>query len=239
MPTTCSWCGLGAAGSADRRRRDDGLGAARRRGRGGRPERAARRASAVRRRRSRSRQPARLLDGPGRGPPARPERLRETLVDLQQSAGGLGASEARFRALLEAHPNAVLAVDEDGLIKGTCSTAEMFGYGAGHRRATDRRPGRCPEADVAARLRGQRRRSPPRDERPSCGGRRDLPGRGRDQPILELEGRPSQLAVISDVTWRQEADQVRYGSSGRALARKPSPRSAPSTVAPRSSRSGR
>ena len=31
---------LGAAGSADRRRRDDGLGAARRRGRGGRPERA-------------------------------------------------------------------------------------------------------------------------------------------------------------------------------------------------------
>ena len=26
---------------------------------------------------------------------------------------------------------------------------------------------------------------------------------------FELEGRPSQLAVISDVTWRQEADQVR------------------------------
>jgi PAS domain S-box-containing protein len=118
------------------------------------------------------------------------------------------ASEARFRALLEAAPAAILALDEDDRVTwATRQAGELFGT------AEDELVGR-PLADLVVRP-----RDPSRDE---IGGRAvqrsETIGRRTDgtdfpaemaQTTFELEGRPFQLAVISDITWRNEADQIR------------------------------
>jgi PAS domain S-box-containing protein len=118
------------------------------------------------------------------------------------------ASEARFRALLEADPNAILALDEEsnvswatrqaGVLFG-CEVDRLIGVGLG---------------DLVALH---------KDETPMTGGdrpifRSETTGRRMDgthfpaeiaRSTFELDGRPFQVAVLSDVTWRHEADQIR------------------------------
>ena len=119
------------------------------------------------------------------------------------------ASEARFRALLEAHPYAVLATDEDGRISwSTDSTAQLFGHA---------------ENDLIGRFLGElvELAAPNRmDLAPEDGAVRRIEtiahrADGTTFPAevalkdFELEGRPSRLALISDITWRHEANEIR------------------------------
>src|SRR6478609_2750437 len=123
-------------------------------------------------------------------------------------ADAVRTSEARFRSLLEAEPNAIISLDAQGVVRwGTRKAAEMFGTDA--------------EALVGCRL----------DELilPSSGmratqvaeggvSRSDGTGRRRDGKTFPVEvamspfvfdGEPSNLVVVSDVTWRHEADALR------------------------------
>ena len=118
------------------------------------------------------------------------------------------ASEARFRALLDADPNAILALDEESKVTwATRIAGELFGA------PVDRLVG-TPLADLVAL---------PREETPTSGGERavfraETTGKRVDgthfpaemaRSSFELDGRPFQVAVISDVSWRHEADQIR------------------------------
>jgi PAS domain S-box-containing protein len=123
-------------------------------------------------------------------------------------ADAVRQSEARFRSLLEAEPNAIISLDAQGVVRwGTRKAAEMFGTDA--------------EALVGCRL----------DELilPSSGmraaqvaeggvSRSDGTGRRRDGATFPVEvamspftfdGEPSNLVVVSDITWRHEADALR------------------------------
>ena len=118
------------------------------------------------------------------------------------------ASEARFRALLEADPNAILALDEHSKVTwATRLAGELFGA------PVDRLIG-VPLSDLVAL---------PRDEATTATGERpvfraETTGRRIDgthfpaemaRSSFELDARPFQVAVISDVSWRHEADQIR------------------------------
>jgi PAS domain S-box-containing protein len=118
------------------------------------------------------------------------------------------ASEARFRALLEADPNPILALDEDSRVSwATRQAGELFGC------PVDRLIG-VPLGDLVAMH---------KDETPTQLGdrpvfRSETTGRRIDgthfpaeiaRSTFELDGQPFQVAVISDVTWRHEADQIR------------------------------
>jgi PAS domain S-box-containing protein len=118
------------------------------------------------------------------------------------------ASEARFRALLEADPNAILALDEESHVTwATRQAGDLFGC------AVDRLIG-VALADLVALH---------KDETATTAGdrpvyRSETTGRRIDgthfpaeiaRTTFELDGRPFQVAVISDVTWRHEADQIR------------------------------
>ena len=136
--------------------------------------------------------------------------LGEAKRAIEESAV-LRASEARFRALLEADPNAVLALDENGKVTwATRQAGEVFGS-----RAEDLIGVRLADlvvlpSDHAA----------PGPALSADGGvfRAETTGRRSDgtrfpaeiaRSEFELDGRPFQLAVISDVSWRHEADQIR------------------------------
>lgn len=118
------------------------------------------------------------------------------------------ASETRFRALLEADPNAILALDEESRVTwATRQAGVLFGCEVDALIGT-------PLGDLVVLH---------RDEVPTTIGdravyRSDTVGKRRDgtdfpaevaRSTFELDGRPFQVAVMSDVTWRHEADQVR------------------------------
>ena len=137
--------------------------------------------------------------------------LGEAKRAIEESAV-LRASESRFRALLEADPNAVLALDDTGHVTwATRQAAEMFGTPADDLIGSKLSdlivlPS---EASSPAGKTGSGERTVFRAE--TTGRRAD----GTRFPAelaraeFELDGRPFQLAVISDITWRQEADQIR------------------------------
>ncbi len=138
----------------------------------------------------------------------------EMLIGLGQArreaeeSRSIRASEARFRALLEADPNPILALDEESRVTwATRQAGELFGC------PVDRLIG-VPLADLVAMG---------REEATKTVGDRavyrvETTGRRIDgthfpaevaRSSFELDGRPFQVAVISDVTWRHEADQIR------------------------------
>ena len=120
----------------------------------------------------------------------------------------IGLGEARFRALLEADPNAILALDEESKVTwATHQAGELFGA------PVDRLIGLGLSDLVAVH----------KDEATTSTGDRQIfrsetTGRRVDgthfpaemaRSTFELDGRPFQVAVLSDVTWRHEADQIR------------------------------
>ena len=118
------------------------------------------------------------------------------------------ASEARFRALLEADPNAILALDEESRVTwATRQAGELFGA------SVDRLVG-LNLTDLVAMHKEESTTATL--DRPVF--RSETTGRRVDgthfpaeiaRTSFELDGRPFQVAVISDVSWRHEADQIR------------------------------
>ena len=138
----------------------------------------------------------------------------EALVTLGQARSAIEestaikASEARFRALLDADPNAILAMDQHGVVVwATRQAADLFGSDPGALAGTK-------IEDLVAT---------PHDVHPTATldrpvYRADTTGRRADgthfpaeiaRTPFELDGQPFELAVISDVSWRQEAAQIR------------------------------
>jgi PAS domain S-box-containing protein len=134
--------------------------------------------------------------------------LGETKRALEESAT-IKASEARFRALLEAEPNAILALDENGRVTwATRQAGELFGA------PTAKLVG-IPLSELVV-LHHEAVVASPSTDRPVV--RAETTGRRSDgtrfpaeiaRTEFQLDGRPFQLAVISDVSWRHEADQIR------------------------------
>ena len=139
------------------------------------------------------------------------ERAVATLTHAARAvdeAEAVRASEARFRSLLEAEPNAIMSVDAAGLIRWCTKTAtELF-------QMTDTElVGRRLDELVA----------PVTSARSSTGSssevvRYEATGRRHDGAVFPAEvartpfmfdGQPSHMVVVSDVTWRQEADALR------------------------------
>jgi PAS domain S-box-containing protein len=138
----------------------------------------------------------------------------ESLITLGQARSALEesvaikASESRFRALLEADPNAVLALNEhQSVVWATRQAGELFGGEASALSG-------MALADLVAL---------PHDLRPATAGERpiyraDTTGRRLDgthfpaeiaRTTFELDGQAFELAVVSDVSWRHEAAQIR------------------------------
>ena len=134
--------------------------------------------------------------------------LGETKRALEESAT-IKVSEARFRALLEAEPNAILALDEnDRVTWATRQAGELFGA------PTAKLVG-VPLSELVV-LHHDAIVAAPSTDRPVI--RAETTGRRSDgtrfpaeiaRTEFQLDGRPFQLAVISDVSWRHEADQIR------------------------------
>lgn len=138
----------------------------------------------------------------------------ESLITLGQARSALAesaaikASEARFRALLEADPNAVLALDDRHVVVwATRQAGELFGTDAAKLTGTNL-------ADLVAvphDLRSMSMQVQPVFRADTTGRRFD----GTHFPAeiarttFEMDGRPFELAVVSDISWREEADQVR------------------------------
>jgi PAS domain S-box-containing protein len=134
--------------------------------------------------------------------------LGETKRALEENAT-IKASEARFRALLDAEPNAILALDDrERVTWATRQAGELFGCPAAKLVG-------IPLSDLVV-LHHDASAIAPTNERPVV--RAETTGRREDgtrfpaeiaRTEFQLDGRPFQLAVISDVSWRHEADQIR------------------------------
>jgi PAS domain S-box-containing protein len=118
------------------------------------------------------------------------------------------ASEARFRALLEADPNAIMALDDESRITwATRQAGELFGGPVDRLVGLNLSDLVAMHKDEAATTTGDR----PVFRSETTGRRLD----GTHFPAeiarstFELDSRPFQVAVISDVTWRHEADTIR------------------------------
>jgi PAS domain S-box-containing protein len=138
----------------------------------------------------------------------------EALISLGQArhaleeSAAIRASEARFRALLDAEPNAILALDENDTVTwATRQAGELFGT------AAEALAGR-PLADLVAmphELREATALGRPVYRAETTGRRADgthFPAEMARTDFV-LDDRPFQLAVLSDITWRHEADQIR------------------------------
>ena len=139
------------------------------------------------------------------------ERAVATLTDAARAADeadAVRASEGRFRALLEADPNAIMSIDSDGLIRWSTKTAaEMF---------------QLPDAELVGR-RLDDVVAPATSARSSTGStaavlRYEATGFRQNGDTFPAEvartpftfdGEPSHMVVVTDVTWRQEADAMR------------------------------
>jgi len=138
----------------------------------------------------------------------------ESLITLGQARSALEesaaikASEARFRALLEADPNAVLALDEhQAVVWATRQAGELFGGEASALSGVALADLVAIPHDVRAATSGER----PVYRADTTGRRLDgthFPAEIARTPF-ELEGQPFEFAVISDVSWRHEAAQIR------------------------------
>ena len=139
------------------------------------------------------------------------ERAVATLTHAARAvdeAEAVRASEARFRGLLEAEPNAILIVDADGLIRWcTKIAAELF-------RVSDAElvGRRLDEVVVPATSARTATGSRSAVLRYAATGRRSdgesFPAEVARTPFT-FDGEPSHLVVVTDVTWRQEADVMR------------------------------
>jgi len=139
------------------------------------------------------------------------ERAMATLADAERAvieASAVRASEARFRALLDAEPNAMLSVDQTGQVRWCTRSAEvMFGV------ESSRLVGRQLDALVARpnEARGPGTAGPGALRYESTGTRDD----GTTFPAevalsnLEFDGEPAVLVVVSDISWRYEAEEMR------------------------------
>jgi PAS domain S-box-containing protein len=118
------------------------------------------------------------------------------------------ASEARFRALLDADPNAILALDDESRVSwATRQAGELFGAPVEKLAGLHLSDLVAMHKDEATTAIGDRQVL-----RSETTGRR-IDGTHFPAEIartrFELDGRPFQVAVISDVSWRHEADQIR------------------------------
>jgi PAS domain S-box-containing protein len=134
-------------------------------------------------------------------------RLAEAGRELE-AAAAVRASEARFRALLEAVPSAVLAVDPAGtVVWSTGPTAELLGVAV-----PDLAGRRLGDLFVDHGLDLNTSSSDGRVRRAELTAER---GDGTTLPVdvaatpFELEGRQYELFVLSDASWRATANQLR------------------------------
>lgn len=138
------------------------------------------------------------------------EQAIETLAEAERQvseAAAVRASEVRFRALLDAEPNAMLSIDRAGVIQWcTRSADEMF---ESRTSLVGRRlDALLPEAIGSWSV----EHAGPAATRYETVGRR---GDGQAFPAevamseLELDGEPAQLAVVTDISWRKETEELR------------------------------
>ncbi|MEO7663973.1 MAG: ATP-binding protein, partial [Candidatus Limnocylindrales bacterium] len=135
-------------------------------------------------------------------------RLEEAQRSLAETAA-VRESEARFRALLDADPNAILALDAANRVTwATRQAADLFGFSVDELVGldlTDLVPStEGALAPLVADAHGVRRAE-------TTARRKDgtLFPAELAQTRFELDDVPFNVAVISDVSWRLEADRIR------------------------------